>query len=80
MLRRKDTGLMEGVLYEFDGGKMLGTWDGSIKVSAFKTNIWRSNWGDKRTHYTFRWNNKRFWGINAGDNQIVRCKEYKKEE
>lgn len=85
----KETGLREGVLYHYeekgynnDGvhvttNHFVGTWDGSIKVHAVRLNSWRSNFGDERSHYYFKWDGIKFYGIQAGDNEIVRCREYK---
>jgi len=85
MMRRKSSGLMEGVLYHYktkDNGRVrheVGTWDGDVKVPALLLRRWRSNWGDERQAFAFTWNGRRFWGVNAGDNEIVRCREYKNQ-
>ena len=89
LLLNKKTGLREGVLYlhreikEKCGAKWIhwfvGTWDGSKRVRALCLNEWRSNFGDTRSHFFFVWDDVRFWGINAGDNDIVRCREYKNQ-
>lgn len=81
LVQRKDNKLLQGILYlreDKDSFYTVGTWDGSIQVKATCTKTWRSNLGDMRSHFTFKWNNKEFWGINAGDNCLVRCKEYKR--
>jgi len=89
LFKRKDNGLREGILYHYPvySGEnnrfvdhFLGIWNGSVKVHAVVMNQWRSNFGDERTHFFFRWTDgKKFWGINAGDNDIVRVKEYKNQ-
>lgn len=88
LMRRKDTGLLQGILYlfrEFSGENdrfvnfFVGTWDGSMKVHAVRLNTWKGNFGDERMHFYFKWQGKKFWGISAGDNDIVRCREYKRQ-
>lgn len=92
LLKRTDTGLREGILYLYRIQKgnppeptgpcqyKIGTWDGSIKVHAVCYRSWQSNFGDERKAFTFHWKDgKRFWGVNAGNNDIVRVKEYKNQ-
>jgi len=82
------TKLREGILYLYreNHGEdkrlvryFVGTWDGSKKVQACSTGYWRSNFGDERRSFSFRWDGIRFHGINAGDNDIVRCREYRRQ-
>lgn len=88
LLKRKDNNLREGILYLFtttyEDGRYkdfhVGTWDGSKKVHAIRLNSWTSNFGDTRHHFWFIWDKVKFWGINAGDNDIVRCREYKNQD
>lgn len=92
LLKRIDTGLRQGVFYHYPENHynkqgirthtnhFIGTWDGSTKVHAVVLNKWRSNFGDERIHFCFKWiDGKKFWGINAGDNCIVRVREYKNQ-
>ena len=90
MVKNKKTNLLQGILYLFEEksehptlGKctnyFIGTWDGSIKVHAVRTGYWKSNWGDERSSFFFIWDKIKFYGINAGDNDIVRCKQYKNQ-
>ena len=87
--KRKDTGLLEGILYHFpvkqynkEGvhcatNHFVGTWDGKVKIHAVLLREWRNNMGDIRKHFFFIYNGMKLWGRNAGDNDIVRCKQYK---
>ena len=91
LLRSKINGLLQGTLYVFPekihnkNGEhvatdyFIGTWDGKKKVHAIKTNTWRGNFGDERHHFFFKWEGHEFWGVQAGDNDIVRCRAYKSE-
>lgn len=37
----------------------------------------RNNWGVQRTDVWFKANGQNWWGVNLGDNDIVRCKRIK---
>lgn len=85
IMRRKDTGLREGILYLFRErhehfvNYFVGTWDGSKKAHAVCLRTWRSNFGDERRSFYFLWEGTKFWGVNAGDNDVVRVREYKNQ-
>jgi hypothetical protein len=91
IMKRKDNNLFEGVLYLYRRKiynkknihtatqYFVGTWDGNKKVQAVKLNEWINNYGDIRQHFYFIWEGVKFWGINYGDNDIVRCKQYKNQ-
>jgi hypothetical protein len=84
MMQRADTKQYVGILYLYTTtiapGRVtyhVGTWDGSKKVPCSVFSHWRGNFGDKRLALRFHWDGMAFTGIQAGDNQIVRCKQLK---
>jgi len=74
----KKTGKMGGLLYAYPRERSVGTWDGTIKIPAKFTRIYRDNFGGLRQTVYFTYQGKRFigtWFKSQGD--IVRVKEIK---
>lgn len=63
LLKRKDTGKLEGILYRHEDG-MIGTWDSSIKVKAYYGTPFRTNFGQKGQYVWFTWEGHKMVGRN----------------
>jgi hypothetical protein len=78
LLRRKDTGKLEGMLYRQPNG-MIGTWDSLQLVKATWGLPFMTNLGVKAQYCWFTWEGKRFIGRNNSIEwqDIVRVREIK---
>ena len=76
IMRRKDTGKREGMLYAHESEKTVSSWDGSIKYPAHVGHVWRSNMGDTRQSVSFKANGRNFSGVYfKSGSDIVRVRE-----
>jgi hypothetical protein len=76
LLKRKDTGRCQGVLYAYEKEGKIGNWKGDWKVPANFGKEWRGSMGDMRQTVTAKIDGKKFSGTyykSAGD--LVRLKE-----
>lgn len=86
------TGRLEGILYNGNETKKLnqynnssigyiGSWDGTLKIKAYFTHKWISNFGDTRQAVYFMMDNKPFYGIYYKTNSdIIRVRELKNKD
>ena len=77
--KRRDNGLLGGILYAYPKTQELGDWHGTFKVKADFGHEWQSNMGDKRQHIRFTLEGKRFSGIwyNKYWSDMVKVREIK---
>lgn len=74
----KATGKAILYLFPTDQGYSVGTWASKPHQRASCTfRQSRNNWGAVRTDVWFQANGQNWWGVNIGDNDIVRCKRLK---
>lgn len=73
----KQTG--KAILYLFRNPLSVGTWASEPfqRSPVYRTTSSRNNWGVLRQDVWFRTNGQNWWGVNLGDNDIVRCKRIK---
>lgn len=85
LLKNEKTNLLEGMLYLVSKkhnttiNYFVTTWDNSQQWHAVLMNRWRSNFGDIRQSFFLIINGIKFYGLNAGNNDIVRIKQYKNQ-
>ena len=77
LLKRKDNGRLEGILYAYPKEKNVGSWDGSLKIPAVFGRPFLTNFGVRRQHLWFSYLGHKFIGTNYSLDwqDIVRVKE-----
>lgn len=65
-----------GLVYAYPKEKMIGNWDGSIKVIAHYGREYTSNMGDTRQSIYFTYKGTNFYGIYyKSGSDIIRCRQ-----
>lgn len=65
------------VLYLFNGS--VGQWASNVteRFKIIRQRVSKNNWGITRLDVWFRIDGKLWWGVNIGDNDIVRARKIK---
>ena len=58
---------------------VVGSWDDSLRIRAYFSASWRSNFGDIRQSVYFKYQDKCYHGIWYTNSDIIRCWEMKPE-
>ena len=64
LLKRKDNGRLEGILYAYPKEKSVGSWDGSLKIPAVFGRPFLTNFGVRWQHIWFSYQGHKFIGTN----------------